>query len=330
MSNNFKDYLLDQEPILKAWGKMIIETVKNALKDGYGDIGYNEIIKIEPSCRAKAIDSALGKIARKGYNNPIAQMTDLVGARFVVMLQKDIQKVVYIIENKQDWCVTQSRDYAEEIAKNPAMFDYQSMHFEVRPKTAIQKDGLIINPEVCCEVQVRSLLQHAYAEVTHDSIYKPVGIVPQSSKRAVAKGMALMEATDDMFQNVIDQLEKDNQKRNQLLIDLRCLYLELVETQPSVDDKVSFVIFDEFRDFVDQLEIGEIHAVITSVRISKIKERCKNDGLFSHAVVLFVYWLVDTQTLSSDEISRRWVLPGYKNDLETIFSDLDQPPSHHF
>lgn len=330
MSNNFKDYLLAQKSTLDAWGKMIIETVKNALIEQFGNVGYYETIKIEPTYRVKEIDSALGKIARKGYDDPIAQMTDLVGARFVVMLQRDIQKVVSIIENQQDWHVTQSRDYAEEIEKHPAMFDYQSMHFEVRPKTAIQKDGLIINPEVCCEVQVRSLLQHAYAEVTHDSIYKPVGIVPQSSKRAVAKGMALMEATDDMFQNAIEQLEKDNQKRNQFLTDLRNLYIELIEAQPSIDDKVSFVILDEFRDVLDQVNISDIRNVISPVRIDKIKDRRTSDGLFSHAVVLFVYWLVNTQILSSDDIVRRWELPGYRKGLDIVFTDLDKPPSHHF
>jgi hypothetical protein len=142
--------------------------------------------------------------------------------------------------------------------------------------------------------------------------------------------MALMEVTDDMFQNAIDHLEKDNKKRNQFLTDLRRLYLELIEAQSSVDDKVSFVILDEFRDVLDQVNIGNIRNVISPVTIGKIKERRTSDGLFSHAVVLFVYWLVNTQTLSSDDIVKRWELPGYRKGLDIIFSDLDKPPSHHF
>lgn len=139
-----------------------------------------------------------------------------------------------------------------------------------------------------------------------------------------------MEATDDMFQNAIEQLEKDNQKRNQFLTDLRNLYIELIEAQPSIDDKVSFVILDEFRDVLDQVNISDIRNVISPVRIDKIKDRRTSDGLFSHAVVLFVYWLVNTQILSSDDIVRRWELPGYRKGLDIVFTDLDKPPSHHF
>ena len=161
--------------------------------------------------------SALGKVSRKGYDNPIVQMTDLIGVRFVVLLSVEIRTISDIIENCDKWHATVSKDYLSEIDVNPKIFDYQSRHYEVRPITQFDYRGESITPEMCCEVQVRTLLQHAYAELVHDSIYKPSGDVPKSAERQIARSMALMETTDDLFCKTMEILADNSKERNKLL-----------------------------------------------------------------------------------------------------------------
>ncbi|MDH8308145.1 hypothetical protein QIG59_28275, partial [Klebsiella pneumoniae] len=68
-------------------------------------------LKIRSEPRLKTIASALGKVSRKGYDNPIVQMTDLIGVRFVVLLSVEIRTISDIIENCDKWHATVSKDY---------------------------------------------------------------------------------------------------------------------------------------------------------------------------------------------------------------------------
>ena len=59
-----------------------------------------------------------------------------------------------------------------------------------------------VKPYLTCEIQIRTLLQHAFAEVSHDSTYKGPYKNDKGILRHLAKSMALMEATDDYFCNI--------------------------------------------------------------------------------------------------------------------------------
>src|SRR3546814_10997244 len=59
-----------------------------------------------------------------------------------------------------------------------------------------------------CEVQLRTLLQHAHSQLTHDTIYKPKTIASSHTKRFVARSMALIETVDDFFVQVMIEIEK--------------------------------------------------------------------------------------------------------------------------
>ncbi|TOO37902.1 (p)ppGpp synthetase, partial [Vibrio parahaemolyticus] len=76
------------------------------------------------------------------------------------------------------------------------------MHYVVRARVDLQVKGLMIKAGTPCEIQVRTLLQHAYAELTHDAVYKAKTVVEPEVHRTVAKSMALIETTDDFFSDV--------------------------------------------------------------------------------------------------------------------------------
>ena len=50
---------------------------------------------------------------------------------------------------------------------------------------------------------MRTLLQHAHSELTHDTIYKPSVVQTPAMLRAAAKSMALIEATGDYFEELV-------------------------------------------------------------------------------------------------------------------------------
>jgi ppGpp synthetase/RelA/SpoT-type nucleotidyltranferase len=325
----FREHLEKSQPAFDMWGKYVASKINEGAIQKLGDEGAALCFKIPSSPRLKKIDSALGKIGRKGYVNPIAQMTDLVGVRYVVLLSEQIDLVCEIVKSEPTWVAEVSKDYQEEIKKNPKIFDYQSQHFEVRPKNNIEIDGVLITTDMCCEVQVRTLLQHAYAELVHDSIYKPVGPVPHKAERQVARSMALMETTDELFCSTMKLLTDVNKPRNQLYDDITNIYRDQIGghlLRP--DAKTNYAVLDEFRElFKDGLsaEIGRYLGDKPYIS-QKVVNRAKTSLFFAQPIILFVYWVADE--IDTDDLKNRWPLPGYLRDLEIIFSDLDRQPSY--
>lgn len=322
-------YLEDNRESFRIWGDIVVNKIVEKLKERLGIEPIPLFIKIPPVPRIKAIESALGKIGRKKYDNPLQQLTDLVGVRFVVLLSEQIKLIVNIIEQEQEWNVLISKDFQDEIEKNPKLFDYQSQHFEVRPKNNFTHDRILITNNICCEVQIRTLLQHAYAELVHDSIYKPIGPVPPKAERQVAKSMALMETTDDLFCHTMKMLSDSNKPRNELYEDLTNVYRDNIGGHfLKPDEKTNFAVFDEFRDFINDGVSSNIRQLVENKKYISIKitTRAPDSPFFCQPACLFVYWLI--HEFGADVVYNRWPLPGYWRELSIIFSDLDTKPTH--
>lgn len=328
---DFKTYFKERREAYSKWGAHVGERINQLLKDRLGPEDVSAFLKIPATPRIKGIDSAIGKISRKGYTNPLIEVTDLVGIRYVVLLSEQIKTLCDLIESEPEWTAQVSKDYIEEIAKNPKIFDYQSHHFEVRPKIDFNIDGTAITADMCCEIQIRTLLQHAYAELVHDSIYKPVGPVPAQAERQIARSMALMETTDELFANTMKLLKEANAPRNKLLNDITMLYVEVIgENFLQTDNKSNYAFLDEFRDvFTCEKDLpNNIRSFIQNKEYiaPKIRSRVTTNDFFAQPMVLIAYWLANH--MDTDDFQKRWPLPGYLRDMNILFSDLDLSPRH--
>lgn len=322
----FRQYLEASRLAYAKWGDYVVGAIEGKLKQAKASA---DLIKIPAKPRVKTLESALGKLGRKGYSDPLQEMTDLVGVRFVVLLSDEVETVCEVIQNEDTWTVKRSRDTAVEIEKNTKLFDYQSQHFEVRPVSPIELDGETITVDMCCEVQVRTLLQHAYAEMVHDNIYKPSGFVPFKAERHVARSMALMETTDDLFSRTMELLREANGPKVDFLKELTAVYRGAVGSQHlAPDDKSASVLADEFRESIGVELIGQIEALLKKKKYisTKIASRSSSVPLFNQASVLLVYWLALNH--DTDDLVKRWPLPGYWGSLKAILSDVDRSPSH--
>lgn len=319
---SFVEYLESNRSPLEQWGRFIAEKVQSKLVE----LGHSPVlIKIPVLPRVKDTASAVGKIGRKGYENPIIQMTDLVGIRFVVLLTEDIQVVGEIISNELSWKAEVSKDFLQEIENNTKLFDYQSKHYEIRPVEDFEVAGISVSKDLCCEVQIRTLLQHAYAEMVHDNIYKPKGVVTSSAERYVARSMALIETTDDLFSRTIKLLDEANAPRSEFVKDLENIFRDNVGGEyMASDSKTSLLIIDAFSDIVESGVSSKINDLIDTKKFiaRNIRNRSKAKGLFSNSIILFVYWLV--LNIDSATLKGRWPLPGDWRSLDLVISDMNR------
>lgn len=323
---NQKDFLEkwhSEVPIYEAWGQYIISKILESLEKQ--NINKETFLKIPTKERIKADQSILDKaFTRKSYEDPYNEIEDKVGVRFVVLLTEDVKKIVNILKNEPSWSAINARDYEQEKEDKPLLFAYQSMHYILRPITEIEYNGLKIPTNTPCEVQIRTLLQHAHAELTHDEMYKSQKKIKPSTHRIVAKCMALIETTDSFFCDATKELHNGSAIEYKIIERLDSLFLKNTGLEP-YNEKSSLILFDTFENFITIDLIENIQKLVNDKPyiIDRIKEKYIIFQIYQQSVILFAYWLIEKKTnrVKEDWPLDRKVLQLLATDLSIALSD---------
>lgn len=311
------------KPLYRAWAKLISQEIEGRLAPIVAPTPLHYFLKVPMVPRLKGDTSLIDKALyrSKPYKNPYEDITDKVGMRYVVLLTTHINKFCSIIESPEGealWSWSKDKDYEEERLAKPLEFSYQSVHYVLRSKAGTSIDGVNLPEGLACEVQIRTLLQHAHSELTHDTLYKPKTTAKPSIKRTVAKSMALIEATDEFFEQAMKDLATASEPQRQLLDYLSTAYRKGTSLEPGTERSNQLVV-DAFMEFLPQdaaVRIDEFLAAKNYV-FEKIKEQNGQRHFFNQPAVLLAYFLVDRMPAQTRE---HW--PIDSNDLAKIFSDL--------
>jgi ppGpp synthetase/RelA/SpoT-type nucleotidyltranferase len=205
--------------------QVFAEVLQEILSQATRDLGLVAIVQ----SRAKAVPSFAEKTIRRRdkYPDPLNQMKDLCAARVIVETLDDLQPVREFLEEHFD--IDEAEDAGERLGV--AEFGYQSVHFtvslkrdeftEVINRMALRRGSegdkfreaveelyarrsqddhegrrLSLGPKYLAEIQVRTLLQHAWSAVGHDRIYKSNFEVPDAYERDANRVAAALEEAD--------------------------------------------------------------------------------------------------------------------------------------
>ncbi len=159
------------------------------------------------SSRVKSPLSLTRKLARpeKTYRT-LWEVTDLVGLRVATSFEDAIETVARLIEATHAVDFTHSTDKLR--FTHVDRFGYRSLHYVC----ADPASGL---PEAFrFEIQVRTALQHAWAEVEHDLGYK-ADAVPERIRRRFSRVASLLEVADEEFVAIREELAAYETKARQ-------------------------------------------------------------------------------------------------------------------
>jgi putative GTP pyrophosphokinase len=137
----------------------------------------------------------------------LEDITDISGIRIITYLTENILPVSQVIEKEFEVDFQNSIDKSQVL--DPDRFGYLSVHYVV----SLSK-GRATLPEYQkyrdfkCEIQIRTILQHAWAEIQHDLGYKSTVEIPREIKRRFFKLAGLLEIADDEFTRLHDSLNK--------------------------------------------------------------------------------------------------------------------------
>ena len=146
-------------------------------------------------------DAIFNAVTKKPPTRSVVVYTDLAGVRIIAYFPSDIDKIVPLIAKKFNIDSKHSRD--RRLSSDPAIFGYASVHFvvEFNPQMLKLPEYALFN-KMKCEIQVRTILQHAWAEIEHDIVYKSLGEIPFRVRRRFACLAGLLEIADREFESL--------------------------------------------------------------------------------------------------------------------------------
>jgi predicted RNase H-like nuclease/ppGpp synthetase/RelA/SpoT-type nucleotidyltranferase len=200
-----------RQPELRAATDRFVALVTTLLDDA--GINYLSV-----TGRAKSLASFAAKAGRTRdgaplYPDPIRDVTDQIGVRVITYLHSDVTAVADLLgdQSGDQLQLLDDRDMGQETASE-GRFGYASRHLLVALPGASSADGsgreAPLN-ERRAQVQVRTVLQHAWAEFEHAIRYKgtiPAADAPDLDRRfTLAAG--LLELADREFSLIQDRLQ---------------------------------------------------------------------------------------------------------------------------
>lgn len=313
-----------EKTIYFAWGQYVQDFIVKTLSEIHD---ANTFLKIPPQePRLKSIDSLLAKALHrnKNYESPYDDITDKVGIRFVVLLTSDTPVIGKIIESQHGvmWTASKDKDFEDQRKESPEHFTYESVHYVVFNFKKLEYNSVIIPPGIPCEIQIRTLLQHAYAEMSHDTIYKPQVKTDNLVKRYMARSMALVESADHFFVDAISEINRLSQQHREWA-DL-CFKFYPVQQGKELDTNANTYLIDQL---IPLLKGIATHNIETFLQQNKYKfdkvimTKSEISWIYRQPAVLLVYYLIDTK---NTVLQRSW--PLTEDLLHLLLSDLGVAP----
>jgi ppGpp synthetase/RelA/SpoT-type nucleotidyltranferase len=156
--------------------------------------------------RTKSTHSFHEKIRRlgKSYANPLEEAMDLTGIRVIVYYNHDVDAVGQLLEEEFDIDQDHSADRRKLL--QPHEFGCQSVHYVLRlsQRRIALSEWKTFEP-LRAEIQVRTVLQHAWAAISHKLQYKREEDIPRELSRKLFRLSALLELADDEFASLQGQ-----------------------------------------------------------------------------------------------------------------------------
>jgi len=156
-------------------------------------------------CRIKKFSSLYDKVLKKLRANPAPPrgeiiLTDVMGIRIVCPFLEDLERTVALL--RSEFTIFEVDNKGEMLT--PFQFGYNSIHLQMAVPDKIRR-RYSVPEDVSCEIQVRTILQEAWAQVEHEIMYKadftPFG---EPLKRKLSALSANLTLSDIIFQEIRD------------------------------------------------------------------------------------------------------------------------------
>ncbi|MBQ9473904.1 MAG: hypothetical protein IJU81_05800 [Bacteroidales bacterium] len=249
-SEAIMDEYRKQRPVFRAAERAIVKRLRESLAE-------TGILVAAVESRVKTEHSLAGKLELKGSKyKSLADITDILGIRLITFYLDDVDKVASALERlfDIDWENSVDKRRLHEVDS----FGYQSLHYICRLKESRAEDEAEINMPYRFEIQMRTLLQHAWSNIYHDTGYKSGVEIPREYIRNLNRLAGMLELADEQFSRIRSELT-DYRRRMQALV-----------ASGNLDDVP--LDGDTFRSYLDLAPFQRLNQRIAAINQAEIQE----------------------------------------------------------
>ena len=336
MDTHSQELLEQYRSLLPVYSEMA-EIIPEKLKGFFAEAG---LIVAAVEHRVKTEESLAGKLQLKGGKYAsIFDITDIVGLRVITFYIDDVDKVASVLERlfEIDWENSVDKRKAHETDS----FGYLSLHYICRipEKSYTDPEHPELN-KIRFEVQMRTVLQHAWANMNHDTGYKSGVEIPKVYLRNLSRLAGMLELVDDEFSRIRRELADYRRKVQQLVASGNLS--EVALDGDSFRSYLSIKPFDRLNRRIASINQAEIQEVDLSnflplfqaMRFSTLGDIQKMIKDFSEAayqIACFQIGLTDLDILASSvapqNLCTAYILKngGGKMGLKLMLDELNGP-----
>lgn len=228
--------------LYEAFSKKVGQLLKEII-DGE-NISYNAI-----TCRLKSKESLSNKIdIKQNKYHCLGDLTDIAGVRIITYYSDDVDKIINLVENEFE--VDEKNSIDKRKALGSDRFGYCSVHYIVSFNQArLRLPEYKHFKGLKCEIQIRTVLQHAWAEIEHDLGYKSEIGIPEEIRRNFSRLAGLLEIGDKEFleirnylqsysTQITEKINEDELNGNKLDV---IILNEFIKTEPEIIEMNNYI-----------------------------------------------------------------------------------------
>lgn len=178
----------------------LIPMIESLVHDA--DIDFHNV-----SGRTKSENSFMEKVDRKSYDDLPEQMTDFCGIRVITYFPSQAAQIAKVLRTTFFVDETNSSDKADDLGDSRV--GYQSLHLVCtlgnKRRSLPEYEALA---DLKFEIQIRTILQHAWAELAHDGSYKFSGELPPKLQRKLNLQAGVLELVDEQLEEISTNIKK--------------------------------------------------------------------------------------------------------------------------
>lgn len=319
----------------------IMELAIQCLKDA---LRQNGMFVTAVEGRVKEEKSLAGKLELKGYKyRSLSDITDIVGTRVITFYTDDVDKLAAIAENcfDIDWENSVDKRKMHDLDS----FGYMSLHYICRIPKSMYHDPQ--HPEINefrWELQLRTTLQHMWANMNHDCGYKGDVEIPVEHLRNMNRLAGVLELADDEFSRIRTQVNKYRRMVQNLVADGN--FDEVALDVDTFRSYLNLKPFDKLAKRIAAINQAEIHmdSLMPYLRmfkflgfktlgdIERLKKESSDDAFLLATLEIGGTDLdIISSTVSVQDLCIVHILKngGGKEGLKAFFDELNGPSAYN-
>jgi ppGpp synthetase/RelA/SpoT-type nucleotidyltranferase len=330
--NDFRKQFGTMEKTLQSLEKSALPIIQSA-------IDSTNITTLPILHRVKSIESAVKKFESKNYTSPFDEMTDQVAFRVITYLESDIEVIESSLRTYFE--IDEANSIDKRNGNSPHEVGYRSLHLVCKLGqkrcNLPENEGLQDTP---FEIQVRTVLEHAWAEIEHKQNYKSVVALPPSLQRKLNIISGTLELVDSQLAAIAKEAsnyskqvaEKSDDIQSDHISDTALLALvRLYSSEKKLRLRVGFSDTDFSSLIMELAKFGIITISQLGNLLERQSEKIKTsnpNGTTVHGLIRDALIFEDYEKYITECFSNQFYF-GY-NDVQRMAEVMNQPRLHDF